>query len=292
MQSLIDNIETLLYSHNFIVIPGFGGFVAEISGAFESDGTFYPPHKSIGFNPSLTYNDGLLAQQYAESENVGFNEANGLIQSDVQELTNALNIWKHVRFGALGMLHKTENGIIFEPSNQNTFLQSSYGLVPVFFPKIEAKEEVSENTNVAHFTQNNERSGSNLFYKTVAAVAVILLLIMFPIRLIDSKSSVNNTLNEASFVPVADTIIPQIESMVESGYTYNVIIGSFMTKEKALQFIDELPPTYKDECRVIDVEQRYRVSFKSFDSESECQTFLEYFKKDNRRFADAWILKN
>lgn len=292
MQSLIDNIETLLYSHNFIVIPGFGGFVAEISGAFESDGTFYPPHKSIGFNPSLTYNDGLLAQQYAKSKNVDFNEAIDLVQSDVQALNNALNIWKHVRFGAIGMLHKTDNGVIFEPSNQNTFLQSSYGLVPVYFPKIEAKEEVSEDSNIAHLTQSNEHSGSNLFYKTVAAAAVILLLIMFPIRLIDSKSNINNTLNEASFVPVADTIIPQIESIVASGYTYNVIIGSFMTKEKALQFIDELPPTYKDECRIIDAEQRYRVSFKSFDSESECQTFLKYFKMDNKRFADAWILTN
>lgn len=307
MQNLFSHIESLLKSHDFVIVPGFGGFVAETTGATEIDGTLYPPHKSIGFNPSLSYNDGLLAQQYVREYGFTFDEATDHIAGIVVRIKESLNQWRHLRFGNLGMFHLTESGVQFEPSLTNNLLSSSYGLVPIYFPiiKLSLSSPMSHNETLTIATETKgvrftkRETQSTLGYKIVTAVAIILLLLVFPLSLYDGKSTTPQALEQASLIPNIDTVEQQKASPVTvdlatlpgNDMTYHVIIGSFYSRNKALQYLDELPSGYKEECEIVNSEHRYRVSYKRFGTESECDSFLETFTTSNPRFSDAWILE-
>ncbi|NLA48282.1 MAG: hypothetical protein GX876_02335, partial [Bacteroidales bacterium] len=56
-------IRELLFSHDCVIVPGFGGFVGNYAPARidRATSTFYPPSKQISFNRNLRNNDGLLA---------------------------------------------------------------------------------------------------------------------------------------------------------------------------------------------------------------------------------------
>lgn len=305
MQELIQHIETLLKDHNFVIVPGFGGFVAEVTGATEVDGTLYPPHKSIGFNPTLAYNDGLLAQQYVKAYGMTFDEASAHIRAIVVKIEKNLEQWRHLRIGGIGMFHLTESGLQFEPTLTNNLLSASYGLVPVYFPVIEPviTTPMPETTDLGvevkgvEFTERKKQG--TLFYKIAAAAAILLLLVLFPLNVNDARHTASQVTEQAAFVPHIDTVMPQeaLQQQIDSitapvaNATYHIIIGSFYSKSKAMQYLDELPSGYREECSIVLSEHRYRVSYKSFGSETECDTFLETFTTANPRFADAWILE-
>lgn len=310
MQELIHNIELLLASHNFIVVPGFGGFVAEKESAMECDGTFYPAHKAIGFNPSLTYNDGLIAQQYALTKLISFEEANRQIDRAVGELISMLTTWGHLKLGNIGMFHYIEGNIIFEPAVNNFFLSSSYGLVPVYFPKVNKvaaiqkpeTDRVAASADVQTETAETGRSRGIRFTPSrnwiAAAVAAVLLIIMFPLHVNDSKTDFAANADKASFARAVEVIANNAESADTTAVAmpeatkaeYHIIIGSFYSQAKAQKYITELPSQYRSNCKIIFSEHRYRVSYCAFSTEAESDDFLETFS-DNPRFRDAWILE-
>ena len=64
-------ISQLLYRYQCVTIPNFGAFLTEIQSAKinEETNSFYPPTKLVSFNSYLKNNDGLLANQIAQTEN-------------------------------------------------------------------------------------------------------------------------------------------------------------------------------------------------------------------------------
>ena len=62
-------ISDLLYRYDCVIVPDFGGFVANRIGAQVNNftHTFSPPTKQITFNGLLKHNDGLLANYIASS---------------------------------------------------------------------------------------------------------------------------------------------------------------------------------------------------------------------------------
>ena len=76
MNELIKHIEILLLNHDCVIIPGFGGFTTQhVDSCYdESDQTFFPPKRTIGFNSQLKMNDSLLAQSYIEAFDLSYPE--------------------------------------------------------------------------------------------------------------------------------------------------------------------------------------------------------------------------
>ena len=62
MIELARHIEILLLENDCVIVPELGGFIAHYQPAYyaESDNIYFPPMRTIGFNPQLTMNDGLL----------------------------------------------------------------------------------------------------------------------------------------------------------------------------------------------------------------------------------------
>ena len=65
-------ISELLFLHDCVIIPEFGGFVGNNKSAVlnEITGTIFPPSKEILFNPNLKSNDGLLINKISISEGI------------------------------------------------------------------------------------------------------------------------------------------------------------------------------------------------------------------------------
>ena len=56
----------------------------DLPARFVSDGNmFYPPSRSIVFNPTLTYNDGLLAASLMRAQQIGYEQASQFIDREI-----------------------------------------------------------------------------------------------------------------------------------------------------------------------------------------------------------------
>jgi len=146
--NLDKKICELLYDHDCVIIPKFGGFVANKKAAHihPRQNIITPPSKSIGFNKNLTSNDGLLSNYLAQKENISYAAALAFIESSVEKYKQELSEGKRVEFEGLGVIYKDRSdNIRFLPHNTENFLQESFGLSKVYFkPLAELENEAQE----------------------------------------------------------------------------------------------------------------------------------------------------
>ena len=81
-------ISQLLYQHDCVVLPEFGGFIARNKSAyFDAESSrLYPAHKQIGFNKQLTADDGLLTHHYSIINGCSFEQARNEVSEFVRQL--------------------------------------------------------------------------------------------------------------------------------------------------------------------------------------------------------------
>jgi len=148
---LLKNIELyiseLLFEHDCVILPAFGGFVARSASAnFAKTGNILlPPSKSIVFNKNLANNDGLLAGYIMQKENATYQQATSIIENFVIHCKQQLETQKRFELSGLGVLYKSaENSILFEQDvriNHNTY---AFGLPAVTAVKLVKKVEKEE----------------------------------------------------------------------------------------------------------------------------------------------------
>ncbi len=148
MHRFIHYISDLLFLHDCVIIPDFGGFICNYKSAFveEATGTIRPPSKDILFNRNLTHNDGLLANWIVSKEDTSYDKAVKLIEVFCEELKVRLNQRQRVVFGDVGVFYTDRRfNVIFEPGEYN-FLADTYGMSEVEVPKIatEGKRELKQ----------------------------------------------------------------------------------------------------------------------------------------------------
>ena len=75
--SVAHYISELLFLHDCVIIPDFGGFIGNRKSAQlnKTTGRLIPPSKQILFNRNLTTNDGLLINHIAQNESISQHEA-------------------------------------------------------------------------------------------------------------------------------------------------------------------------------------------------------------------------
>ncbi len=145
MVNIIRYINDLLYLHECVIIPGFGGFVTNYkpSRLDEKRGVFYPPTKEISFNRSLTKNDGLLVNWLVQHESISYENANKIISYFVEDIKVKLNQGHRVVFENVGIVYSNRHSnILFEPVNYN-FLTESWGMEEVLVSPVENSNYIS-----------------------------------------------------------------------------------------------------------------------------------------------------
>ncbi len=135
-------IQGLLFKHNCVVIPDFGGFISEFKSVEIHPIThrFIPPSKRIAFNEQLKVNDGLLATTIAREEGMSINEAYEVIKKFVSTIHEELRTSNNYVFYEIGKLfYNIENKLEFEPDTRMNYLEDSFGFQELFFKPIDEK---------------------------------------------------------------------------------------------------------------------------------------------------------
>lgn len=139
MHKFIEYISDLLFLHDCVIIPDFGGFICNYKSAYidENSGMICPPTKDILFNRNLTHNDGLLVNWIACKENISYEKATIQLTLFCEELKIKLNQKQRIAFGDIGVFFTDRRfNIIFEPAKSNFFAEA-YGMEPLNIPKLE-----------------------------------------------------------------------------------------------------------------------------------------------------------
>lgn len=132
-------IAELLYDHDCVIIPGFGGFIGNYMPAkiHAVSHTFLPPSKTILFNINLKQNDGLLASRISFREKISYEEAMQHIQEMVEEWNRRLKEQNILVIDQVGkLLRKKEGNIQFIQELSLNFLPESFGLTSFVSPAI------------------------------------------------------------------------------------------------------------------------------------------------------------
>lgn len=170
MIELERHIEILLLDNDCVIVPEFGGFMAQHTNArySEVDNTFLPPIRTIGFNPQLKINDSLLAQSYVEAYDISYPEALRRIEQEVEEIRQILSTEGIFELRDIGTLRLNAAGNYeFEPCEAGLLTPSLYGLSSFEFETLESiqAKQIAETTKeqTAKIIDINENSNSTLF---------------------------------------------------------------------------------------------------------------------------------
>ena len=120
-----ESIAELLFSKDLVIVPGFGGFVAEEVGA-DVDlvlGKISPPAKKVAFNDNLIVNDGVLSSFLMDKYSLSKLSAEMEIEDFVKRSNKLLDGREIIVFPNLGRLYKDFQGtfkFLQDNSNHNS----------------------------------------------------------------------------------------------------------------------------------------------------------------------------
>ncbi|MCB9252498.1 MAG: hypothetical protein H6605_08500 [Flavobacteriales bacterium] len=133
-ESLSGLVAQLLYTHNCVIIPHFGGFVTNVKQSGFEDGKtlIFPNRKRVAFNKNLNQDDGLLVNALAAGLKISYEESLKKVEAITQELFWEIENNSSVSFGSLGTFYSNfEKNLIFLPQQNLNFSKESFGLEPL-----------------------------------------------------------------------------------------------------------------------------------------------------------------
>jgi cell division protein FtsN len=139
-------IIDLLKHHNCVVVPNFGGFIANYQPAHIDavSKTITPPSKQVMFNANLLNNDGLLANHIANKKAITYTESLLAIERKTKAWKNALKNDKRLVFGEIGFLYEQDGKIVFEQNRETNLWLKAFGLSSIQFIAAEETSIVKE----------------------------------------------------------------------------------------------------------------------------------------------------
>lgn len=227
MIELSRHIESLLLKHDCVIVPGLGGFVTQYVPArrIADEQLFLPPFRSVGFNPELAINDGLLAQSYMHAYDTTYPESLKLIEDAVNELKEELTEKGEFTLHGIGRLTIGIDGRYnFQPNEAGVISPELYGLDSFIIPEMSqrqdeettsepltAKEKIKRLKPTVKRTEKHYTISLNREMVNYVAAAVVALFFYFiwatPINNGTSMSERQNAafINEQLFAPSSGT---------------------------------------------------------------------------------------
>ncbi|MFA9199035.1 MAG: hypothetical protein ACEQSO_06280 [Aquirufa sp.] len=127
-------LEQLLYEHECVIIPQFGGFVVNAQDfQFNAkEGKIYPKRKCVAFNEKLKTDDRFLTTEWAKKQSISQKEASIEIIAISKELKSQISTQGYLTIGELGAFTlNSENRLSFSPNPDFNADLSVFGLFPV-----------------------------------------------------------------------------------------------------------------------------------------------------------------
>jgi cell division protein FtsN len=140
---LADHIRPLLRDHDCVIIPDFGGLVAEVSPARALPGrqALSPPTKLVAFNQALTRNDGLLVDALSQHLGLPIAQAREAVRTAVASLQRELDDTNRTELPGIGIFRRAAGrGLAFEYTGADNLLASAFGLPELVARPVRATE--------------------------------------------------------------------------------------------------------------------------------------------------------
>lgn len=206
MRELEKHIARLLLNNDCVIVPGFGGFMAHCIPAKydEETGLFTPPIRIVGFNPQLTMNDSLLAQEYVNTFDISFPEALKQIATDVEGLKHRIEEEHIYELLGIGTFVYADSTLEFTPEETGIITPALYGLDTIDIRPIVSTTETNVITNTSEtigFKEDDEDTSAETlsvhiplrYIKHIAAACIaIIFMLTMPAKLGDSSKPYTN----------------------------------------------------------------------------------------------------
>jgi hypothetical protein len=124
-------LSVLIWEHDCVILPGFGGFIGNYSPARFQPGTHLvqPPSKQILFNRNLKMDDGLLTSRLSILLACSFSETRVWLNPFCKELQKHLSSGNPISFSGIGLLKMdADQSIRFIADETVNYLPASFGL--------------------------------------------------------------------------------------------------------------------------------------------------------------------
>ena len=302
-------ISELLFHHDCVIIPEFGGFVGNNKSAVlnEITGRIFPPSKEILFNPNLKSNDGLLINKISVSEGISNIKATENINNYVSKIIQKLEKIGVFRIEDVGLLSLGKDGnILFLQDSQTNYNLDSFGLSPQKTKKTNHLEKKIETyTEPISF-----KKGRKKIWREIAILVPIVGLSLISItqedkienmytqisglKLFTNSETINKPQNEIK-KDIEIIISPETNKNNQTNdfhkfieKKYFLVAGSFSNEKNANNLVDQLrSENYNSEIIGKSENGLTRVSFDSFVNKNEALTALKNLKLKNK---SSWIL--
>jgi CCDC81-like prokaryotic HU domain 1/CCDC81-like prokaryotic HU domain 2/SPOR domain len=177
---LSDHIRTLLRDHDCVIIPDFGGLIADYAPAriHPVRHTLAPPAKRVAFNQSLTRNDGLLVDALSQHLHLSPAQARQLVREVVGRMQAELESGQRTELSGIGVFHRAAGrGLDFEYTGTDNLLAASFGLPELVSRPVRATDALNsrERQLAAPQLATVRRRASRVVYNALTAVVVGLM---------------------------------------------------------------------------------------------------------------------
>ena len=186
MIELARHIEILLLENDCVIIPDFGGFIAHYQPAryIKEENLYLPPVRTIGFNPQLTINDGLLVQSYMQAHHTDFPDATRMIEEEVAGLKEQLYQNGCAEMHGIGVLHYNIHSTYeFHPNEDGALSPTLYGLSSFSINRLEYLTSTTSAATRELLPRQEKRKRTVRFKRqwigNAVAVAIAVVLFFF-----------------------------------------------------------------------------------------------------------------
>ncbi|MDP7244456.1 MAG: SPOR domain-containing protein [Flavobacteriales bacterium] len=318
-QPIEHHISDLLYLHDCVVIPDFGGFVGNKKSAFihPISGIIYPPYKQLLFNKNLVENDGLLVTHIAKMEGIDLSEVSSIIEDFIKNINNELTVRSAFKINKIGTFTKGREGNISFQQNKNyNYNLASFGMQANHKAK-KVEHTISQDKEVILKSIRQKDFG-----KTIRrAAAVLIPLIALSLIGITQEENINKVYSQmANLNPFAnniteivvdnptktkiespiveivleekvEVIVPKeeiITPIIKEQHTYYIIAGAFAERKNADKLLRKLK-SWNYNASIVKHGHLNRVAYNSYTSKEEALLILKEIRIANQ---SAWLLTN
>lgn len=210
-------IAELLYEHDSVIIPDFGGIVGVYQEAQidHVQGVLHPPSTVLRFNENLVINDGVLISYIRNKYRLTLEEAREVVKTHVEGLNKKLSQKEILIFPKVGRLYRDyEDELRFLQDNTN-YNTNAFGLPDIqFFPILRDKATAlreapvpSASTPTPTFN-NRPKWLTTLANQELVPIAAGFLILIIAVSILFSSQQ-SNLQSDYQAKPVADRIYNQ-----------------------------------------------------------------------------------
>jgi nucleoid DNA-binding protein len=189
-------IRELLFGHDCVIIPGFGGFIGNYTPARidKSNNTFFPPVKQISFNRNLNHNDGLLVGRISESAKMNYADARNLVEEFVKDIRTRLSKGEKVVFENIGsFVNNHEGNVQFEPDRNTNYHLDSYGLTSFHIAPLESYDIRKKVLKYKDKEPVKQISTRKILWRAAVIIPLLAALVAIPLSTNVFKTKVQST---------------------------------------------------------------------------------------------------